>query len=233
MSHPIVQAIIDNLPAYLTAPPEHNPFARKDRSGKFNCSDLNRDGRRVKFSPRHCVMQFLGLPVAKSFDSSASLHMAIGTGIDMAAECALRASDLDIETQISLYDDGLWLGGTPDFIDYSTGYPLVGDVKSTGTSTFRDFWGNPSWDLSRAYFWYQLQAYLLLTHTDKGMMVVVDRGGVDWSRPIESIFSVRYFQKCKNTCDAIIEDLRYMQRCVNEYRAANTDKERQQALPME
>jgi hypothetical protein len=228
MNHTIVEAIVENMTIFLTDPPDHNPFARhKGRTGSFHASDMN---VYKKWSARHCVEIFLGLPTAKVFTPESAMSIAIGQAIDYATSAALDACGW-AETQLCLENSALRFRGTPDF-NWLGGYtPLVGDVKSTDEGTYRQYWANSDWDLSRAYYWRQLQSYLYLAEQERGLLVAVNRNGANWQHDLRACISARYYYRDEKCIAKLLADLRYLGECADRYLAATTDLEREAALP--
>lgn len=230
MIHPVVEAIIEYLPEWLSNPPEKNHFARKERSGWFHASDLNCGGN-IKFSPRRCVMQYLGIGQPKVWSPESSFSVAVGSAIDMFAEVAMERADCIVEVQPDLRDPMLHFRGSPDMLFDDCGDILPGDVKSTDRYTAENYWGNPRWDASNAYWWRQVQAYLHLTQADSGIIVAVDRAGPSRFRKLEDCFYARDYHRDGKCIAGILKDLEYMNACVANYTAATDDIGREASLP--
>ena len=238
--HPVAKAIVRHLPEALKATVDWEVFGRKERSGRFHASDLNTYHRTTP-DYAFCLRQYLGLPCAKAWKSEVVLSIGVGLGIDaitrLAMDQAGAAGEIEVETQAALYDETLLLGGTPDLIWECFGDSVVGDVKSTDRFTFRSYWGNPGWDLSRASFWRQLQAYLMLLGTDEGLFLPVDRDrfyqavsrGGDLDRVAEAI-TARPFYRDEVVIGKITADLELLRERVARYEATEDPAERDQLL---
>lgn len=215
----IIDAVVAHLPAYLAQ-------NRLDRSGWFHCSDLNMlDGKKVEF----CVRQYLGLPVEKDWDADSALKVGAGTLLDQIVGAALEASGSVMATQIDLKDEELRLRGTPDFMLDSYGEDMVGDVKSCGGREFDQFYANDDWDISRYYAWPQLQAYLMLTETEEGRILFVDReilcaktikGRYD-RKDLQDYFCLRPYWRDEKQIRKIRDTLAYLCELVDSYQEAS------------
>lgn len=226
----LADLLVEHWPAALDGI-DHDPFARRERAGWFHASDMN-DGGPVHFDPRFCIEQYLGRDVRKPFDSCAAWAVLQGLFIDTAAKAAMqRAGAPFVEVEPCLQDPVLRFSGQPDFVVEAGGRRYVGDVKSTDARTFRQHFANPDWDLSRAYFWRQLQSYLLLAElagwaTDRGLLIVVDRSGPSGFErdddALRACFHVRVYRRDERVIEELREDLERLGRWAARIAAAET-----------
>ena len=230
--HPVIEAIVAHLPAALTRELEANPFARKERAGWIHCSDLNLYGNRKRIDYGFCLRQCLGLPVEKSWTAEAVYNIGIGLGIDavtrLAMEAATEAGGISLDTQVPLRDETLRLSGTPDLVWDRWGESIVGDIKSTDRWTLQKYWGNPDWPLSRAAFWRQLQAYLLLLGTDEGVFIAANREGD--RETVANALVARPFYRDEETIQSIIRDVTMLRDRAVRYEATEDPRERADLL---
>ena len=108
------------------------------------------------------------------------------------------------------------------------GESIVGDIKSTDRWTLQKYWGNPDWPLSRASFWRQLQAYLLLLGTDEGVFIAANREGD--RETVANALVARPFYRDEETIQSIIRDVTMLRDRAVRYEATEDPRERADLL---
>lgn len=208
--HPLLDVLIEQWPGFLSDPPEHNPFARRDGQGWFHCSALSHKPPTVTFSPRRCIQEYLGLPSDREdWTPESAWKILRGIAVDTAAQVALNRSGLPIRTQVALEDAGLHLRGTPDFM-LDIGVGLVGDIKAVDGELWERYYADPAWNPANAYWWRQLQSYLWMTGLPEGWVAVFHGGGPTRQRTLADCWLLRSFQRDEATIRAVERDVRQL-----------------------
>lgn len=219
MAHPLIEQILTYLPTAREFI-EANPFARKHRAGWFGCSDLDdKPGSDITFQPGRVLRSFLGLPDGKLWDQGSSWCRDLGTAIDALVGGALKQIQLHRGmvqgTQLDLQNPACPnLRGTPDMLLDLAGRSIYCDLKSTSPRLHAE-WTSDGWDVSRAYFWRQLQAYLWLAEADRGLILFVDRSSFDldasgrprFGRDLEAMFEMVPFRRDDLCIQKLRDDL--------------------------
>ena len=220
----MARELIDNFRAFLD-------FDRLDRSGWFHCSDLHHKPGTVKFSPRRCVLQYLGVAQPHDFDNESAWAIARGSAVDKLAMKAIEASGWFLDAQPEFLDEQRRLRGHPDFAA-PYGFDVVyGDVKATDDNMFRRYVGNPDWPLSQYYAWRQLQAYLDMSDTEFGFVIFFNAEWAGFRPKLHERICVRRYYRDETCIAGIRRDVAYLNESLEAYLAATTEEEQEAALP--